>query len=76
MPTRKTIGTCYFVSFRLACRYYADYEPGISRSELEAVVQRKIDEGQIHIGLPPIKVGQIISRIDNGTRYALSEYDD
>jgi len=41
-----TIGTSYFINLQAAYRYYAPY--GDSR----AAVDRKIAEGQIHIGRP------------------------
>ncbi len=69
-------GTCYFVSFKLACRYYADivgsnwYDPKMS-----ALVESKIADGSICIGMPPMKPNQLISRIDGGTRYALVDSD-
>jgi hypothetical protein len=69
-----TYGTSYFVSFKHACRYYAPQE-GLNwyAPELSAIIQRKIDEGGIHIGIPPMKAGDLISRIDGGTRYAITE---
>lgn len=68
------IGTSYFVSFKHACRYYAEYEKlNWYDPTLGKIVQNKINEGQIHIGMPPMKPGQLISRIDGGNRYALTD---
>lgn len=60
-------GTSHFVSFTAACEYYADY--GYDAAD----VQKKIDAGEIFIGLPPRRDGQKLSIIDNGTRYAIEE---
>jgi len=64
-----TYGTSYFVSVDAAIRYYKDTE---GRSAAHAV-DRKIREGQIHIGKPTLKAGQTLLVIDGGTRYAISE---
>lgn len=45
------VGTAYFMSFRAACRYYAPY--GFCAAD----VQRKINEGEIYIGKPPLRPG-------------------
>ena len=66
-----TYGTSYFVSTAAAIRYYRDYEGDNAR----AAVQRKLTEGEIHIGKPALKPGQVLSIIDNGTRYAITEPD-
>ncbi len=65
-------GTSYFISHFHARRYYADYE-GLRYYDPACyeLVDRKIAEGQIHLGMPPMKPGQRISRIDGGNRYAL-----
>lgn len=68
-----TYGTSYFVSRNTAIRYYSDYEPGSSWATVAGVVDRKLDEGAIHIGKPELKEGQTLSVIDNGTRYAITE---
>ena len=61
-------GTSYFVSFETACRYYKDY------FETPKDVKRKISEGLIHIGRPPVTQGQFVGLTDNGTRYTIEEY--
>lgn len=71
-----TTGTCNFVSFTKACDYYRDYEPEATPAELERIVRRKIDEGQIDLGQPTIKPGETLSIIDNGCRYAVTTERD
>lgn len=61
------IGTSYFPGMWAARRYYA-YE-NATREDIE----RKIAEGLIHIGRPPVKEGQTIKLIDCGQRYAIVE---
>jgi hypothetical protein len=61
------VGTAYFVSTELAAQYYRDYD-GLDGYE---TVRNKLDDGEIHIGKPPIKSGERIVIIDNGTRYAI-----
>lgn len=63
-----TYGTSYFVSKAAAVRYYRAYEG----ANAAAAVARKIREGEIHIGRPPVKAGERISLIDGGKRYAIS----
>lgn len=58
-------GTSYFVSKAAAVRYYRDYGDD-ARS-----VDRKLAEGLIHIGKPPIRPGDRLSVIDSGTRYEI-----
>ena len=69
---KTTTGTSHFVNFTKACDYYKDYEPYETPAELERIVRRKIDEGQIDIGQPTIKPGETLSIIDDGCRYAIS----
>ena len=64
------IGTSYFVSMAKAVRYYRDYE-GDDRSRAALAVDRKIADGSIHIGQPPLQDGDILRIIDNGCRYAI-----
>ena len=66
------IGTSNFVNFTKACDYYRDYEPEATPAELERIVRRKIDEGQIDLGQPEIKQGETLSIIDDGCRYAIT----
>lgn len=60
-------GTSYFTSKPAAVLYYA-YE-----NATEADIDRKIAEGLIHIGKPPLKPGEILSTIDNHARYAIEK---
>ena len=57
--------TCYFTSRSAAERYY--------RPEgFDAIdVERKIKEGLIYIGPPPVQPGERLIIIDNGCRYAV-----
>lgn len=64
-------GTSHFVSHSAAVRYYRDYEG--STAEARKAVDRKLREGEIHIGKPVLKPGQRLSMIDSGTRYAIHE---
>lgn len=63
------IGTSYFVSKSAALRYYA-YE-----GATESSIERKLAEGLIHIGKPPLKPGERLLVIDDGTRYAIDDSD-
>lgn len=65
------IGTSHFPTLHCAIRYYMPYEG--SYKETKPVVERKLDEGQIHLGKPAIKPGQKLILIDEGTRYAIIE---
>lgn len=62
-----TIGTNYFVSRSAAISFYYAY--GYDSIE----VDRRIKEGDIHIGEPPTKPGETIIRVDGGKRYAIIE---
>ena len=62
---RTSCGTAHFVDWQAAVRYYAPY--GYDR----AAVRRKIEEGEIHLGRPPLKEGERLTIIDEGTRYAI-----
>ncbi len=62
-------GTSYFVSLSAAKRYYKDY------GDDEASVRRKVAEGSIHIGKPPLKPGQRLFLLDGGKRYGIEEVD-
>lgn len=59
------IGTSHFVSRRHAIRYYKDYH---YENTAEAV-DRKLSEGEIHIGPPKIQKTEHLELIDNGCRY-------
>jgi hypothetical protein len=60
-------GTSHFVSKRSARRYYA-YE-----NATMADIDRKLADGEIHIGRPPLQPGQHLVLIDQFTRYAIEE---
>ncbi len=64
-------GTSYFVSFDSACRYYRLQER-TTHKHLRAIVATKLCEGLIHIGVPHLKEGEVLSIIDRGTRYAIT----
>lgn len=68
-------GTCYFPSYGAAMRYYR-YEvlgehPASRTQACRAVVDRKLNEGQIHIGKPALKPGETLSIEDN--RYHIND---
>jgi hypothetical protein len=64
-----TTGTSYFVSKAAAVRYYTPYGYDNPRE----AVERKLAEGEIHIGKPEIKDGQRLLVVDEGTRYAIED---
>lgn len=68
-------GTCYFPSYGAAMRYYRPYVGVIVRGaqvhELRAMVDQKLNEGEIHIGKPALKPGETLSIEDN--RYHITE---
>lgn len=64
-------GTSHFVSRGAAVRYYAAYE----RNPRQAV-KIKLREGLIHIGRPPLKPGERLGVIDDGTRYQIASPDE
>lgn len=63
------IGTSHFVSFQTAVRYYRPY----GYENTVETVKRKILEGEIHIGKPPLAPGEKLVILDNGTRYGIEE---
>jgi len=65
-------GTSHFVSKAAAIRYYRDTEGDNARE----AVERKLSEGEIHIGAPDLKPGETLSVIDNGTRYEIAETNE
>ena len=66
MNERKlTIGTNYFTSRFNADRYYIAY--GLDSNG----VQGKLDRGEIHIGTPPFKAGEILATNSDG-RYTIT----
>lgn len=62
-----TTGTSYFTNKEMAKRYYA-YE-----AATEADIDRKLEEGLIHIGKPELKPGELLTTIDNYARYAVTK---
>ena len=65
MKTRT--GTSYFKSFDAAFRYYKDY--GFNYGD----VQRKIQDGEIHIGKPTLKPNQKLVLNTEEGRYFIEE---
>ena len=65
-------GTSWFITYHAAIRYYRDY----GYTDVVSAVNRKLAEGEIHIGEPPIKSGQYRVLIDDRTRYAIVGKDD
>jgi hypothetical protein len=59
-------GTSHFKSFEAAFQYYKDY------GYVYGDVQRKIQDGEIHIGKPTLKPGERCSLNDEG-RYVIEE---
>lgn len=64
-------GTSHFVSFERACQYYRDYDPSLSAVELRQWVRGKVNAGEVHVGIPDMRRGEILHIIDDGTRYAI-----
>ena len=63
-------GTNYFTSHWAACGYYRDYCE--TAKEARAMVDRKIVDGEIHIGAPgPLKISERLTLVDGGRRYAV-----
>ena len=61
-------GTSYFPNIEAAEKYYADYE-----DEPTIVVQVKLEEGLINIGIPPVKPGQKAILDKEEQRYFIEE---
>lgn len=61
-------GTSYFISRAAAERYYASYEDNAARA-----VSRKLANGEIHIGEPPLEPGQFASIIRGEGRYQIED---
>lgn len=66
-PTR--FGTSYFITKSAAIRYYRPY----GYDDPKAAVERKLREGEIHIGRPPLKAGQRAQIISGEGRYEIVE---
>jgi hypothetical protein len=66
-----TCGTSYFVSIELAIGYYR-LANGDDPDAAISAVARKLKDGEIHIGEPPLLFyGQRIVLVDDGRRYAI-----
>ncbi len=67
MSTR--YGTSYFPTWQDAATYYKPYvkaeQPHGWFTATTALVKRKVAEGEIHIGKPPVKPGQRLYVADN-----------
>lgn len=60
-------GTCYFITKSKAVKYYA------LQGETLEDVERKLHEGIIFTGKPPLKPNQRLILIDHGLRYGIQE---
>lgn len=67
------IGTSHFVSLTAARAYYSPYDPDLTAEELKAWIDRKVAEGEIHIGKPTLQPGQKLSVIPGEGRYQIEE---
>ena len=73
--SKTTWGTSYFVSRQAAIAYYTPYENN-DRSDAIEAVWHKLEEGEIHIGVPHLKTGETLSIIDGGLRYAITSEEE
>ena len=67
-------GTCYFKSYGWAVVYYMQYQPKDTegyRVACRREVKRKIEEGEIKIGAPPVIPGTIQSVIQGRYHYSV-----
>lgn len=64
-------GTSYFVSQEAAERYYRK-----QTCNAKYTVQRKLREGEIHIGEPPLQPGDRLSVIRDEGRYQIDTMGD
>lgn len=64
------IGTSHFVSLADAASYYRDTFPG---EDGYKAARRKLDAGEIHLGPPALKAGELLTLLDGGRRYAIVE---
>ena len=62
-------GTSHFESKAAAVRYYQPYHYG----DTTAAVERKLEEGEIHISLPAAKPGQTVTLNREEGRYFIEE---
>ncbi len=69
-------GTLYFPSYGAALRYYRPYMGVLVRGaqvhELRALVDQKLNAGEIHIGKPAIMAGESLTIEDN--RYHINAF--
>lgn len=63
-----TIGTSHFVSLGDAASYYRDTMPG---ADGYRTARRKLDAGEIHLGPPALKDGELLTLIDSARRFAI-----
>jgi hypothetical protein len=66
------IGTSHFVC-RVSAENYYRRAMGLDYFEVVGVVKDKLAAGEIHLGAPPLQLGQRLELVDDGTRYAIVE---
>ena len=67
-------GTCHFVGWNAAMGYYRQQgNMHLKPPDLARLVDGKLSSGEIYLGPPTLKPGQILRRIDDGQRYAIEE---
>jgi hypothetical protein len=59
------VGTSYFMNRQMAIKYYSQY----SYEDVETEVDRKLREGEIHLGPPLIPSGHKLRQDDDGRYY-------
>jgi hypothetical protein len=62
------IGTSHFISYKAAIKYYKDYH----YEDTKAAVDRKLAEGEIHIGPPRIRPGELLT-VNDEARYIIEQ---
>ena len=70
------IGTSYFKDIHAAIHYYSDYyyciqDIVVQYEDVAQYVQHKLINGEIHIGKPPINIGERIF-LNSEERYCIS----
>lgn len=72
----RTCGTAYFPTRVAAAEYYEPYNPDLKFKDLFALIDRKIKDGEIHIGRPDTKLGERVRLVDEkpGRRYYIEEF--
>ena len=63
------VGTCWFISKTAAIKYYEPY----GYDNTAEAVERKLAEGEIHIGTPELKENQI-GIFDKDGRFEIHEF--